>query len=102
MSNVLELLSDTLSVALKFCIFDPEDSLAKARIQGSALAPEELLRVLALAERADAWRRLLLAPPDAVRDKWSAIEEWKRWCTSGWADIVVDGSKINALCGLLK
>ncbi len=54
-------------------IFDPEDLLAKARIEGSALEPDELLRTLALAERADAWRRLLLAPPDPVRDKWPSI-----------------------------
>ena len=54
-------------------IFDPEELLAKARIEGSALEPEELLRVLALAERADAWRTLLLAPPDPVRDKWPSI-----------------------------
>lgn len=54
-------------------IFDPEDLLAKARIESSALEPGELLRTLELAERADAWRRLLLAPPDAVREKWPSI-----------------------------
>lgn len=55
-------------------IFDPEDLLAKARIEGAALEPEELLRTLELAERADAWRRLLLAPPDSIRGEWIAIE----------------------------
>lgn len=54
-------------------IFDPEELLGKARIEGSALEPEELLRSLSLAERADAWRRLLLAPPDPVRHKWPSI-----------------------------
>ncbi len=55
-------------------IFDPAEVLAKARIEGAALEPEELLRTLELAERAEAWRRLILAPPDAVRDRWPSIE----------------------------
>lgn len=55
-------------------IFDPAELLDKARIEGSALEPEELLRALELAERVDAWRRTIAEPPDAVRGKWPAIE----------------------------
>ena len=56
-------------------IFDVEDVVAEARIPGAALEAELLLRVLAHAERVEAWRQLVLAPPDAVRGAWAAIEE---------------------------
>ena len=56
-------------------IFDPSDMLDKARIEGSALEPAELLSALALAERVEAWRQVILAPPGAVQGKWPAIEE---------------------------
>ena len=56
-------------------IFDPSDVLDKARIEGSALEPAELLSALALAERVEAWRQVILAPPGAVQGKWPAIEE---------------------------
>ncbi len=55
-------------------IFDVEDTLAKARIPGAALEAEELLRVVAHAERVEAWRQLVLAPPDAVKGAWPGIE----------------------------
>jgi DNA mismatch repair protein MutS2 len=56
-------------------IFDPSVTLDKARIEGSALEPAELLAALELAERVEAWRQVLLAPPGAVQGKWPAIEE---------------------------
>ncbi len=54
-------------------IFDIEDTLAKARIPGAALEAEELLRVVAHAERVEAWRQLILAPPESVKDAWPAM-----------------------------
>ena len=56
-------------------IFDVEDTLAEARIPGAALEAEQLLRVLAHAERVEAWRQLILAPPESVKSAWPAIEE---------------------------
>ncbi len=56
-------------------IFDIDDTLAKARIPGAALEAEELLRVMGHAGRVEAWRQLVLAPPDAVKDAWPGIEE---------------------------
>lgn len=53
---------------------DPSELLDKARIEGSALEPVELLAMLAIAERVEAWRQVLLAPPDSVRNQWPAIE----------------------------
>ncbi|HZL25024.1 MAG TPA: Smr/MutS family protein [Acidobacteriaceae bacterium] len=55
-------------------LVDPTESLDKARIDGAALEPLELLAMLAMAERVAAWRQMLLSPPDAVRDKWPAME----------------------------
>ncbi len=55
-------------------LFDIEDTLAKARIPGAALEAEELLRVVAHAERVEAWRQLVLAPPESVKDAWPGIE----------------------------
>jgi DNA mismatch repair protein MutS2 len=54
-------------------IFDATDLLDEARIEGSALEPEQLLRALTFAERIEAWRQVVIEPPDAVRDKWPAI-----------------------------
>lgn len=56
-------------------IFDMADTLAEARIPGAALEAEVLLRVLAHAERVEAWRQMILTPPNAVREAWPAIEE---------------------------
>jgi len=56
-------------------IFDPTEVLDKARIEGSALEPAELLAVLQLAERVEAWRQTVLAPPAAVLGKWPGMEE---------------------------
>ena len=55
-------------------LFDIEDTLAKARIPGAALEAEELLGVVAHAERVEAWRQLVLAPPESVKGAWPGIE----------------------------
>ncbi|MGI4830064.1 MAG: endonuclease MutS2 [Janthinobacterium lividum] len=55
-------------------IFDVEDTLAEARIPGAALEAAELLKLTAHAERVEAWRQLVLAPPDAVKGAWPGIE----------------------------
>ncbi len=55
-------------------IYDVEDTLAQARIPGAALEAGELLRVLTHAERVEAWRQLVVAPPDAVKDAWPGVE----------------------------
>ena len=56
-------------------IFDATELLAKAQIEGSALEPAELLSALTHAERVEAWRQTVLAPPSAVLGKWPGIEE---------------------------
>ncbi len=56
-------------------IFDCSDLLNQARIEGAALEPADLLLLLAHAERVEAWRQLVLTPPDAVRSSWSAVTE---------------------------
>ncbi len=56
-------------------IFDATELLAKAQIEGSALEPAELLSALTHAERVEAWRQTVLAPPTAVLNKWPGIEE---------------------------
>ncbi len=56
-------------------LFDPTDLLDKARIDGAALEPLELTSMLDMAERVEAWRQVLLSPPDAVRNRWPAMEE---------------------------
>ena len=55
-------------------IYDVEDTLSKARIPGAALEAEELLRVMVHADRVEAWRQMVLAPPDAVKDAWPGME----------------------------
>ncbi|HEX4383283.1 MAG TPA: hypothetical protein VH083_10050, partial [Myxococcales bacterium] len=55
-------------------LLDPEELLEKARIEGAALEPAELLAMLGHAERVEAWRQTVLTPPDAVRGQWAAIE----------------------------
>ena len=56
-------------------IFDCTELLDQARIEGSALEAEELLKILEHAERVEAWRGLVLDTPDAVRRAFSATEE---------------------------
>jgi len=56
-------------------IFDASELLAKAQIEGSALEPAELLSALTHAERVEAWRQIVLAPPSAVLGKWPGMEE---------------------------
>ncbi len=53
---------------------DPTELLDRARIEGSALEPMELMAMLEIAERIEAWRQLLLSPPASLRDKWPAME----------------------------
>ncbi len=55
-------------------IFDIAELLEKARIEGVALEAEELLRALTHAERAEAWRQVMLSPPDSVRGQWPSTE----------------------------
>jgi DNA mismatch repair protein MutS2 len=55
--------------------FDLRETLDKARIEGSALEALELRAVIVHAERVEAWRQLVIAPPDAVRGKWPGIDE---------------------------
>ena len=55
-------------------LLDPAELLDKARIEGSALEPEELLAMLGHAERVEAWRQLLREPPASMRGEWPAIE----------------------------
>lgn len=55
-------------------LLDPAELLEKARIEGSALEPAELLAMLGHAERVEAWRQLLGEPPASIRDQWRAIE----------------------------
>jgi DNA mismatch repair protein MutS2 len=62
-------------------IFDVTASLDKARIEGAALEPVDLLALLVHAERIEAWRQTVLAPPAPVREAstgrtaWPGIEE---------------------------
>jgi DNA mismatch repair protein MutS2 len=56
-------------------IFDVTEALDKARIEGSALEAMEIRSLFVHAERVEAWRQTILAPPDAVRDLWPGIEE---------------------------
>lgn len=51
-------------------IIDVTDLLDKARIDGSALEALELRSVIVHAERIEAWRKLLLAPPGGDRNAW--------------------------------
>lgn len=56
-------------------VFDVTETLEKARIEGAALEPIELRAVIVHAERVEAWRQTVLAPPDTVRAQWPGIEE---------------------------
>jgi DNA mismatch repair protein MutS2 len=61
-------------------IFDVTELLDKARIAGSALEAVELRALILHAERVEAWRQMVLAPPDALRvagagSSWPGIEE---------------------------
>ena len=56
-------------------IFDVTETLDKARIEGAALEAVELHAVIVHAERVEAWRQMVLAPPDALRAQWPGMEE---------------------------
>ncbi len=50
-------------------------TLDKARIEGAALEAMEIRSLIVHAERVEAWRQIVLAPPDAGRDQWPGIYE---------------------------
>jgi len=52
--------------------------LAKARIEDAVLDPLEIRDVLAVVERAEAWRAIGLAPPSALRDGWPEVDKLTR------------------------
>ena len=56
-------------------IFDVTETLDKARIEGSALEAMEIRALIVHAERVEAWRQMVLSPPDSVRDLWPGIGE---------------------------
>ena len=56
-------------------IFDVTETLDKARIEGSALEAMEIRSLIVHAERVEAWRQTVLAPPDSVRGEWPGIEQ---------------------------
>ena len=49
--------------------------LDKARIEGSALEAMEIRSLIVHAERVEAWRQIVLTPPDTVRNQWPGMEE---------------------------
>ncbi len=55
-------------------IFDVTDTLENARIEGAALEAMEIRSLIVHAERVEAWRQMVLSPPDSVRDQWPGIE----------------------------
>ena len=55
-------------------LLDPAHQLDQARIEGAALDPADLLAMLTHAERIDAWRRLVVAPPADLKDNWPAVD----------------------------
>jgi DNA mismatch repair protein MutS2 len=56
-------------------LFDPGDMLDRARVDGSALEPLELLALIVHAERIEAWRQAVLLAPETVRAQWPGIGE---------------------------
>lgn len=49
-------------------VFDPEDLLLEARMEGAALTEPQIFALLRLAESIDAWRLLLQHPPPGAAD----------------------------------
>ncbi len=56
-------------------IFDVTEALDKARIEGAALEALEIRSLIIHAERVEAWRQIVLAPPDTVRVQQPGIYE---------------------------
>ena len=56
--------------------------LDKCRISGAALEPNEILNVITLIDRAAEWREIVLNPPQAMRQDWTAVPQ----LSSGIAD----------------
>ena len=56
-------------------LFDPSEALAKSRIAGVALEPEEIRRVLALSEEISAWAALVTSPPADLAEALPRLRE---------------------------
>jgi DNA mismatch repair protein MutS2 len=56
-------------------LFDATILLDKARIDGAALESTEIRDLLAIVERAAAWRNLMAPPPNGIRYDWPSISE---------------------------
>ena len=63
-------------------LFDAQELLDKSRIQGAALATEDLRDILLIVDRGAQWRNTVVQPPAAMNASWPAVEE----LTSGIAD----------------
>ena len=48
-------------------LFDPTESLAKSRLEGAALEPEEIRTLLGLADAISSWAATLRTPPDRLQ-----------------------------------
>ncbi|HEY0784684.1 MAG TPA: Smr/MutS family protein [Acidobacteriaceae bacterium] len=48
-------------------LFDPTDLLAKSRLEGAALEPDEIRRLLDLADQISSWAAILRTPPDRLQ-----------------------------------
>ena len=57
---------------------DPAQLLAKSRIEGAQLETLEIRDVLAVAERAEAWREIGLNPPSQLRTGWPEVDTLTR------------------------
>jgi DNA mismatch repair protein MutS2 len=67
-SEMRRLLAQRISIALG-SLFDPTLLLDKSRIEGAALAAEEIRDLLGLIDDITAWQALMQTPPDAVKDE---------------------------------
>ncbi len=56
-------------------LFDAQELLDKSRIQGAALATEDLRDILLIVDRAAQWRNVVLQPPVSMNSAWPAVEE---------------------------
>jgi DNA mismatch repair protein MutS2 len=56
-------------------LFDPTEALAKARLEGAVLEPEEIRQVVDLAEQTAAWAAFLRDPGDDLAERLPALRE---------------------------
>ncbi len=54
-------------------LFDPTEALAKARLEGAVLEPEEIRQVVDLAEQTAAWAAFLRSPGDDLAERLPAL-----------------------------